>query len=509
MNKCPRCGTEFEGNWCPNCGAQLNPVKICPNCKTKLKPEAKFCTECGYSFEKNEAPAANRGAKKTSFGAWIKAHLKVLIPVALAVILVIVLACTIPACIAAKPNGTYYNIDFNGELDKKTYLILKSGKWEDSEGESGEYKLDGEKITFYSTFFGETVEFYNGTLSDGVLKISTGLIKETYVSEKHKHSYSEWETTREVSCLTDGLKTRECSCGMIETQTIESPGNHTGEWITTKKPTCTENGSRYIECTVCNQTITEEIETLDHTTTGILKFDNESHWQVCSVCEKKISESVHKINCSVCGYPFYFEKIDNKDEYKVSGSIEGIKEAIIPATFNNLPVTAIGGWAFRGCTSLTSITIPDSVAYIDYESFRGCTSLTSLIIGNGVTYIDKDMFYGCTSLTSVTIGNGVTSIGESAFRDCTSLTSVTIPDSVTSIGDDAFFWCTSLTSVTIPDSVTSIGWGAFSDCRSLTEINFKGTKAQWKAINKGIAWNNNMENYTVHCTDGDLTEEES
>ena len=171
MNKCPRCGTEFEGNWCPNCGAQINPVKICPNCKTKLKPEAKFCTECGYSFEKNEAPAANRGAKKASFGAWIKAHLKVLIPVALAIILVIVLACSIPACVAAKPNGTYYKLGGNGEYDKKTYFVLKSGKWEDEEGESGKYKLKGEKITFYVTFFGETEELCDGTLSDGVLKI--------------------------------------------------------------------------------------------------------------------------------------------------------------------------------------------------------------------------------------------------------------------------------------------------------------------------------------------------
>lgn len=462
MNKCPRCGTEFEGNWCPNCGAQINPVKICPNCKTKLKPEAKFCTECGYSFEKNEAPAANRGAKKASFGAWIKAHLKVLIPVALAVILVIVLACTIPACVAAKPNGTYYKLGSNGELDKKTYFTLNSGKWEDEEGTSGDYKLDGKKITFYVTFFGETEELCGGTLSNGVLKINAGFGEEIYVSEKHKHSYGEWETTIEASCLTDGLKTRECDCGLKETQDIKSLG-HTEEWITTKKATCTENGSKKLQCTVCSQTIkTEETKALGHD--EILKFDDKSHWQGCSRCNEKLSESAaHNIDCSVCGYPFHFKKIDNKDEYKVSGSFKGIKEAIIPATFNNLPVTAIGERAFSDCTSLTSVTIPDSVTYID-------------------SY---------------------------AFYDCSALTSVTIPDSVTSIDGSAFLDCNALTSVTIPDSITSIGSYAFSGCSELKDINFKGTKKHWEAIYKGNYWNSNTGNYTVHCTDGDLTEEES
>ncbi|MBQ4143359.1 MAG: leucine-rich repeat domain-containing protein, partial [Thermoguttaceae bacterium] len=49
--------------------------------------------------------------------------------------------------------------------------------------------------------------------------------------------------------------------------------------------------------------------------------------------------------------------------------------------------------------------------------------------------------WGCTSLTSVTIPNSVTSIGNYAFFLCKSLTSVTIPESVTSIGNSAFIGC--------------------------------------------------------------------
>ena len=100
-------------------------------------------------------------------------------------------------------------------------------------------------------------------------------------------------------------------------------------------------------------------------------------------------------------------------------------------------------------------------------AFDGCTSLTSVTIGDSVTTIGSCAFRGCSSLTSVTIGNSVTTIGAAAFRNCESLTSVTIPDSVTTIGNNAFRDCSDLTSVyckpTTPPaaSISYDDWCAF------------------------------------------------
>ena len=168
----------------------------------------------------------------------------------------------------------------------------------------------------------------------------------------------------------------------------------------------------------------------------------------------EIIDTVSVVNYTSGGIPPYYT-FEN----------EGIHEVEIVLKDN-----LIGDYAFNGCSSLTSITIPDSVISIESSAFSGCTGLTSVTIPNSVTSIEDLAFNGCTSLTSITIPSSVTSIGYGVFQNCSALTSVTIPESITSIGGSAFAYCTSLTSVTIPDSVTLIGNSAFSVCSSLASI---------------------------------------
>ena len=175
-------------------------------------------------------------------------------------------------------------------------------------------------------------------------------------------------------------------------------------------------------------------------------------------------------------------------------------------------VTSIGKYAFYGCTCLTSISIPNSVTSIGDYALRGCAGLTSIVIPNSVTSIGNYVFNGCTSLKELRIEDGEstlslgyntynssdtgkglfcdcplealylgrnlsyntgTSCGYSPFNNIKTLTSVTIGNGVTSIERNEFYGCSGLTCITIPNSVTSIGEHAFSYCSGFkTVINF-------------------------------------
>ena len=126
---------------------------------------------------------------------------------------------------------------------------------------------------------------------------------------------------------------------------------------------------------------------------------------------------------------------------------------------------------FSFCSSLTSVTIPNSVTTIGGSAFSGCSALTSVNIPNSVTTTGGSAFSGCSALTSVTIPNSVTKIDNHTFEYCSTLTSINIPNSVTAIEEDAFRDCTNLQKVNIGNSVKIIEMSAFKNCTSITQIS--------------------------------------
>ncbi len=216
----------------------------------------------------------------------------------------------------------------------------------------------------------------------------------------------------------------------------------------------------------------------------------------------------------------YVDRVSEGLKFALNGdgqsyAVTGIGECsdtviIIPATYEGLPVTEIGEDAFRYGTSLTSITIPDSVTRIGVCAFSGRTTLTTVIFGENsqLTAIDRSAFCDCKNLTSIEIPNGVKNIGTNVFQACTKLVSINIPDGVTSFGNytfsgctsltsvvfgensklnviavSAFDGCTSLSSITIPDCVVSINSRAFMGCTNLASVSF-GENSKLRTIDE-------------------------
>ena len=166
--------------------------------------------------------------------------------------------------------------------------------------------------------------------------------------------------------------------------------------------------------------------------------------------------------------------------YKVDDEYTG--DVVIPnsVTYGSttFSVTAIGSFAFDGCTGLTSAAIPNSVTAIGSCAFRSCSGLTSVTIPSSVTSIESCAFLFCDGLTDVNITDlsawckidfyidksNPLSYANHLKLNGTEITNLVIPNDITEIKQSAFKGCSGLTSVTIPDSVTYIGDWAFSGC---------------------------------------------
>ncbi len=192
----------------------------------------------------------------------------------------------------------------------------------------------------------------------------------------------------------------------------------------------------------------------------------------------------------------------------VSLTIPNAASLRISAYFSSLPttltsVTILGGYKictsfFDGITTISSLSIPETITMVDSYAFRNCTSLSTLTFVNLHT-IGKGAFQNCTA-TVYNLGSGGKSFGEEAFmgssvqsidipsntttipnylfKNCTSLSSVTIPSTVTSIGDGAFMGCTNLTSIILPAGLKTIGVSAFEGCSSLASVNFQNASVE-------------------------------
>ena len=138
-----------------------------------------------------------------------------------------------------------------------------------------------------------------------------------------------------------------------------------------------------------------------------------------------------------------------------------------------------------------TVAIPQSiggvkVTYIGWNAFKNCTTVKRVDIPEGVTTVGKWAFFECKSLETVSLPKTLRSVSAYAFEGCDKLQMIVLPRSLGSIGESAFASCTSLQGAYIPADVVSINESAFFNCPDLTIRCYPETDAAAYAEKEGI-----------------------
>ena len=190
-------------------------------------------------------------------------------------------------------------------------------------------------------------------------------------------------------------------------------------------------------------------------------------------CVSMVSISANSELQDITPYLTY-EIIDNEAIItSCDNSISG--NFYLPETLGGYPVTKIkklnqfGDNLFSYCKNIESITIPDSVTYIDSYAFSQCYNLASIKLSSNLKFIGEYAFEKNYALKNIVIPNGVETIGNYAFSQ-SGLESISLPDSLHSLYIGTFDQCRSLESIHIPKGVTTIERMVFMKCDLLSEI---------------------------------------
>jgi len=397
-------------------------------------------------------------------------------------------------------------------------------------------------ITTPATCTAEGVKTYTCTVCEKTKTEAVPTLQHTYSTEWSSDENEHWHAST-------------CGCDNL---TKDKNTHSWNEGVITTPATCTAEGVKTYTCTVCEKIKTEAVPTLQHTYSTEWSSDENEHWHAstcgcdsltkdknthswnegvittpatctaegvktytCMVCEKNKTETIavteHSYEngvCNNCGIERYSEGLEyTLDKYGSYYTVTGIgtctdTEILIPTTYNDKPVKAIGSFAFYDNNKAWKVIIPSSVTTIEYSAFEG-SSVVAVVVGENVTTIQSNAFSGeklieihnksnC-SITSdmyrntplnIYSSSGTSKVFESdgfIFYEsgntcylvgyCGEKTALTLPPNCNSkqysIYQWAFYADQDITSITISSGVKSIGEDAFRSCNNLETVIFE------------------------------------
>ena len=341
------------------------------------------------------------------------------------------------------------------------------------------------------------------------------------------------------TCTQQGYTTHTCHCGSTYADTyVEAFGHSYNDWYVTLEPNCTEAGTERHDCTNCDHYEEQIVPAIGHscsstltpptcTEPGYSTYTCHCGYTYVDTYVDALGHNFENCVCSVCGYSncLSFTLLrDGTYSVKAKTSKYLPAELSLPANYMGIPVSTIADSAFRNCSQLTSVTIPDGIKVIGKQAFSENPALIHVEIGSDVTTINSKAFENCSGIKSLSIPDRVTYIGTGVLSGCSSLESLDLPFvgqsvnatissestlfgyifgtrsysgsinirqyysandykeyyipkslmSVTITGGNilygAFSYCSNLTNITLHDGITNIGDSAFAYCESLTSI---------------------------------------
>lgn len=348
--------------------------------------------------------------------------------------------------------------------------------------------------------YGEEFFVSSSCTENGVLRKICKLCKEPYDTPTEAPGHT-WITENEKlsSCTSDGYRNSRCEkCGETNNEVLTATG-HKYEYGVQTQPTQESTGTLAYDCINCSNNGTAEMPALTDSayTKEVVNADITDYTYTYEGNEVKFTISSFVIYpvWNVGDGPFYFKA------YRIADYTGTNKNIVLPTTWYGGPVIQIDDYAFSNCEGIETITIPkasfeytiddvraeykesfiaengsgdngkyylDSYEEIGSHTFYGCTSLKTVTLPDTVVTIGENAFDGCYSLESINLG-AVSEIELYAFCGCTKLEGVNL-SSATYIGEYAFFNCEALDSITLGSSLEAIDSYAFKNCFALTEI---------------------------------------
>ncbi len=332
----------------------------------------------------------------------------------------------------------------------------------------------------------------------------TCLCGDSYVDNNVKalgHNFTDYVSNNDASYEADGTKTAVCNReGCYETDTLIDIGTKFVKLQRVEfeaKELEIEYGKTEMlvlsffpeETTNKNVTYVSSAPTIVQVENGVAFGAKEGSAVITAT-----SEDGEKIaTCTISVYKIKYQLAENKGSYFVEKVSNFVTEMTVPNIYKGLRVAGIGKNAFENCSELASVTLPNTIEYIDSNAFSNCISIETITIPESVITIGNYAFSGCSLLKEIEVKGNISALGAYAFADCVALESanlqgelldiytncfynciklkdLTLGSNLRRIYASAFENCTSLDQVTLPESLTELGEGAFKNATSLKRI---------------------------------------